>query len=52
MAAAATARPEATPIAGAASKYDDILRKIYYDVKEGFGSVVDTRKAAKNKTPK
>ena len=49
--AAATARPEATPSAAAASKYDGILRKIYYDVKDGFGSIVDTWKAAKKQNP-
>ncbi len=49
---AASARPAGSPIAAAASKYDDILRKIYYDIKEGFGSIVDTWKAAKNKTLK
>ena len=49
-AAASKARTEATPIAAAASKYDDILREIHYDVKEGFGSIADTWKATKNKT--
>ena len=50
--AASEARPEAPAITAAASKYDDILKKIYYDVKEGFGSIADTWKAAKkNKTP-
>ena len=39
LAAASQARTEATPIAAVASKYDDILRQIYYDVKEGFGSI-------------
>ena len=42
------ARPEAEAIPpAAASKYDDILRKIFYDVKEGFGSIENTWKAAK-----
>ena len=50
-AAASEARAEEPTITAAASKYDDILRKIYYDVKEGFGSIEDTWKAAKNKTP-
>ena len=45
--AAESARPEVEAITAAASKYDDILRKIYYDVKEGFGSIEDTWKAAK-----
>ena len=45
--AATAASPAEASIAAAASKYDDILRKIYYDVKEGFGSIVDTWKAAK-----
>ncbi len=49
-AAAESARPEAEAITAAASKYDDMLRKIYYDVREGFGSIKDT-KAAKDKTP-
>ena len=41
------ARPEEEAITAAASKYDDILRKIFYDVKEGFGSIEKTWKAAK-----
>ena len=49
--AAATARPEAAAITAAASKYDGILTKIYYDVREGFGSVEDTWKAAKKTSP-
>ena len=45
------ARPEAPAIPAAASKYDDILKKIYYDVREGFGSIEDTWKAAKKQDP-
>ena len=45
-----TGRSEAPAITAAASKYDDILEKIYYDVKEGFGSIEDTWMAAKNMT--
>ena len=42
------AAPEAIPAAkGAASKYDDVLRKIYYDVEEGFGSIDAVYKTAK-----
>ncbi len=50
-AATSKARPEAAAITAAASKYDDILRKIYYNVKEGFGSIEDTWKAAKLRGP-
>ncbi len=50
-AAASKTRTEEPVITSAASKYDGILRKIYYDVKERFGSIEDTWKAAKNKTP-
>ena len=50
-AAASKARTEEPAITAAASKYDDIIKKIYYDVKEGFGSVEDTWKAAKKQDP-
>ncbi len=49
-AAPASGRTEEPAIAAAASKYDDVLKKIYHGVKEGFGSIEDTWKAAKNKT--
>ena len=47
---ATAARREASPppIAAAASKYDDIIRKIFYDVRDGFGSIEETWRAAKN----
>ena len=45
--AATEARPEEPTIAAAASKYDGILRKIYYDARDGFGSIEKTWKAAK-----
>ncbi len=49
--APASARAEASAIPAAASKYDNILKQIYYDVREGFGSIRDTWKAAnKNNT--
>ena len=50
--APAAGSSEAPSITAAASKYDDILRKIYYDVKEGFGSIADTWKAAKKRIQK
>ena len=46
------ARPEAEAIPpAAASKYDDIIRKIFYDVRDGFGSIEETWKAAKKQNP-
>ena len=40
--------PEAIPAAkGAASKHDEMLKKIYDDVEEGFGSIDAVYKAAK-----
>ena len=46
------ARPEAEAIPpAAASKYDDIIRKILYDVRDGFGSIEETWKAAKKQNP-
>ena len=36
----------------APSKYDAMLRKIYYDVEEGFGSLDDVYKAARKKNQK
>ena len=46
------ARPEAEAIPpAAASKYDDIVRKIFYDVRDGFGSIEETWKAAKKQNP-
>ena len=52
--AAAPAATEPAPAASepaiVTSKYDDMLRKIYYDVRDGFGSIVATLKEAKNKT--
>ena len=50
-AAAESARPEEPTITAAASKYDDTLRKIYYDAREGFGSIEKTWKAAKKQHP-
>ena len=35
----------------APSKYDAMLRKIYYDVEEGFGSIDKVYKEAKKKDP-
>ena len=48
---AASARPEESAITAAASKYDDILRKIFYDARDGFGSIEKTWKAAKKQNP-
>ena len=55
----ASSKPPAAPAAApapatmAASKYDELLRSIYYSVgDEGFGSIQDTYKAAKKKEPK
>ncbi len=50
-AAPASGRAEGSAITAAASKYDDIL-KIYHDVRDGFGSIRDTWKAAKTNTLK
>ena len=50
-AAATEARPEEPTIAAAASKYDDILRKIFYDARDGFGSIEKPWKAAKKQHP-
>ena len=51
--AAGTAPPEeAAPEAAITpSKYDELLRKIYYDVEEGFGSIDKVYKEAKKKDP-
>ena len=38
---------EAAPVAIAPSKHDAMLRKIYYDVEEGFGSIDKVYKEAK-----
>ena len=46
-ASANAARPEVAAIPAAASRYDDILRKIFHDAEEGFGSIEETWKAAK-----
>ena len=41
----------AAPLSEAAiATYDDMLRKIYYDVREGFGSIDATLKAAKTRS--
>ena len=51
-AAAAPASPEgAAEEAIAPSKHDAMLRKIYYDVEEGFGSIDKVYKEAKKKDP-
>ena len=44
---------EAAPVAAAMapSKHDAMLRKIYYDVEEGFGSIDKVYKEAKKKDP-
>ena len=43
---------EAAPVAAIApSKHDAMLRKIYYDVEEGFGSIDKVYKEAKKKDP-
>jgi len=42
---------EAAPDAIAPSKHDAMLRKIYYDVEEGFGSIDKVYKEAKKKDP-
>ena len=47
--AAASARAEEPAIAAAASKYDDTLRKIFYDARDGFGSI-EKWKAAKTES--
>jgi len=47
-ASAEAAAPEA---AIAPSKHDAMLRKIYYDVEEGFGSIDKVYKEAKKKDP-
>ena len=49
--AANEARAEEPAIAAAASKYDDTLRKIFYDARDGFGSIEKTWKAAKKQHP-
>ena len=47
---AAAASPEAAEEADIApSKYDELLRKIYYDVEEGFGSIDKVYKEAKKR---
>ena len=50
---AAAAPPEAAAAeeAIAPSKHDTMLRKIYYDVEEGFGSIDKVYKEAKKKRP-
>ena len=43
---------EEAPVAAIApSKHDAMLRKIYYDVEEGFGSIDKVYKEAKKKDP-
>ena len=50
-AAGAASPEEAAPEAAIApSKYDELLRKIYYDVEEGFGSIDKVYKEAKKKS--
>ena len=48
---AAPASPREEEAAIAPSKYDELLRKIYYDVEEGFGSIDKVYKEAKKKDP-
>ena len=51
---AAAAPPKAAAAEEAAiapSKYDELLRKIYYDVEEGFGSIDKVYREAKKKEP-
>ena len=47
----ATVPAEEASAAAIASKHDALLKKIYYDVEEGFGSIADVYKAAKKKDP-
>ena len=50
--AGAASPEEAAPEAAITpSKYDELLRKIYYDVEEGFGSIDKVYKEAKKKDP-
>ena len=50
--AGAASPEEAAPEAAIApSKYDELLRKIYYDVEEGVGSIDKVYKEAKKKDP-
>ena len=48
---ASEARRGDPAIAAAASKYDDVIRKIFYDAREGFGSIEETWRAAKKLNP-
>ena len=49
--AAAPPEEAAAEEAIAPSKYDELLRKIYYDVEEGFGSIDKVYREAKKKEP-
>ena len=49
--AAAPTSPREEEAAIAPSKYDELLRKIYYDVEEGFGSIEKVYREAKKKEP-